>query len=58
MKPGDKVTAINGKKITCPDFCDCWQEFSQLLESTQEVTLTVLKNGKPRQIKIKKEKIF
>lgn len=58
LAPGDKVTAINGKKITCPDFCECWQEFSQLLESEQGIAFTVLKNGKPRQIKIKKEKIF
>jgi Aspartyl protease/PDZ domain len=58
LKPGDKVTAINGKKITCPDLCDCWEEFSQLLENADEITLTVLKKGKISQVKIKKEKIF
>ncbi|AWH84903.1 hypothetical protein HYN59_07090 [Flavobacterium album] len=58
LVPGDRITVINGKKITCPDFCGCWQEFSQLLENSQEVILTANKNGKARQVKITKGKIF
>lgn len=58
LKPGNTVTAINGKKIACADFCGCWDEFSGLLDNSQEITLTLLKDNKSKQLTIKKERIF
>jgi len=58
LRPGDKVTAINRKKIICADLCDCWEDLSQLLKNSSEITLTLFKDNKPKEIKVKKEKVF
>gem|GEM_PF-4596855 len=58
LRTGDTVTAINGITIACDDFCGCWEEFSCLLETSDEITLTLLKGNKPKKVKIKKGKVF
>jgi len=55
---GDEITAINGRKITCTDYCDCREMLNNVLEASADVTLTVLKNGKEMTMTFKKEKIF
>ncbi|MCW4469358.1 aspartyl protease family protein [Flavobacterium sp. MFBS3-15] len=58
LRPGDVVTAINGKKITCTDFCSCFATFYELQEKSYDITLSVLKNDKPKQVKLKKTRVF
>ena len=58
LKSGDAVLAINNKKITCTDFCDCRETFKSLLEKEQVLTLTIKQKGEPKKIIVKKEKIF
>lgn len=54
----DEVTAINNKKITCTDYCDCRETFQDLLEKSTEVLLTVQKNRAPKNFNLKKENFF
>jgi predicted aspartyl protease len=58
LLPGDEVTAINGKKVTCADYCTCRENFNTLLDATATISLTVLKNGVAKNLSFKKEKIF
>lgn len=58
LVPGDIVTGINGQKITCNDFCSCFDEFSELQEKSYEMTISILKNNKPKQVKLKKMRVF
>ncbi|MFL9845694.1 aspartyl protease family protein [Flavobacterium rhizosphaerae] len=58
LNTGDEVVAINGKPIECHNTCDCQDYFFNLLHNSEELKITVLKEGMPKEYTLKKNKIF
>jgi hypothetical protein len=58
LQVGDEILAIDGQKTDCTDYCECKKRYSTLLETKNEITLDVNKNGQTQKIKLKKQKIF
>lgn len=54
----DEILAIDGEKTNCKDYCECRKTYNALLETKDEITLDINKNGEAQTIKLKKEKIF
>lgn len=58
LQVDDEIQAIDGQKVDCIDYCQCKKTYSMLLETNNEITLDVNKNGQIQKIKLKKQKIF
>lgn len=58
LKPGDEVTAIDDQPLGYANYCDCLDGTARLLAGKSAITLTVMRNGKPQQVPLNKEKVF
>lgn len=58
LQVDDEIQAIDGQKVDCSDYCQCKKTYSMPLETNNEITLDVNKNGQIQKKKLKKQKIF
>jgi len=58
LQINDEIVAVDGQKADCLDYCQCKKIYSMLLETKNEITLDVNKNGQTQKIILKKQKIF
>lgn len=58
IRQGDEIIQADGEPLHFNDYCDCMHETKTLLQHKQKLALTILQDGKQKEIVLTKEKGF